>query len=886
MKEHAAKHGQPPRIVRLLLPRRQPGDRERDIEADLGELFCIRQSERGRVHATARYIRDAISLWRPRRRLNGSPEPRRPRLRLTGLTDDLRFALRLFRRQWGVVAVAVGGLALAIGATTAVFSMINAIQLRPVGVTDPSTVVRVIRMVRPNQASSWAYSDYLQLRDGATLLRPEAWYRDGASLSEAVSDDRRESVSLVFVSGTFFETFAGGAAHGRALAATDDLASASPVVVLNHAYWQSRLGGDPRIVGRTVFVAGKPVTVVGIAQRAFTGPFDRENPPALWMTLSAAHGIRDYLGPFNPASPKPVSVAGRLMPSTSVPMAEAEASAIARNISLGKGESQVSQTVTARLDRLGAFSAEALVITGVIAAILGLLVLLACTNVANLLLASATNRHQEIGARLALGATRARVVRQLLTESLLLGLLSGALGLAIALLLLPLARMFDIPPTFDLAPDYRVYAFVVVMSILAGLAAGLAPARHGTGGDLLTPLKGGGMQASASPRSRRLRTTFVGIQAAASVILLVLSMLLVRALLQTSRMDVGFDLDRLAVVSVGFARDDSATRRVEYWTQALERMRMVPGIQDAALVYPPPFSDAIHPVGSDARGHRIMQVWTSAEYFRTAGITLLRGRIYTADEVKSRAPVAVITASLTRDFFGGEDPINSLLDRVVAKAGRASDGAGTLRVIGVVNDVRTARLIEPGTGVIYRPVTSNQQLADAVVRASAGPASTFLPLEQALRPLGVPVTVSRLSDGYQEHQVEPARRLVSIAAAIGAFALVLAIIGLFGVTAFVVGQRTREIGIRMAVGATRGDVGRLIVRDAMRPVLIGLIAGVGLALLGTRAIAATLYGGVSPRDPLAFVSAVVVLLATACVATAIPARRAARIDPAVTLREP
>jgi hypothetical protein len=179
MKEHATKHGQPPRIVRLLLPRRRPGDRGRDIEADLGELFCIRQSERGRVHATARYIRDAISLWRPRRRLNGSPEPRRPRLRLTGLTDDLRFALRLFRRQWGVVAVAVGGLALAIGATTAVFSIINAIQLRPVGVTDPSTVVRVIRMVRPNQASSWAYSDYLQLRDSATLLRPEAWYRDG-----------------------------------------------------------------------------------------------------------------------------------------------------------------------------------------------------------------------------------------------------------------------------------------------------------------------------------------------------------------------------------------------------------------------------------------------------------------------------------------------------------------------------------------------------------------------------------------------------------------------------------------------------------------------------------------------------------------------------------
>ena len=512
--------------------------------------------------------------------------------------------------------------------------------------------------------------------------------------------------------------------------------------------------------------------------------------------------------------------------------------------------------------------------------VIGLVLLLACVNVTNLLLASATTRQREFAVRLALGASRWRIVRQLMTESLVLGIAGGASGLLFTTWLVPLlARVAEAPATLDFSPDIRVYGFLGAISLVAGLGAGLVPARHAMRDNFASPLKGSSPGAGGTSRSRASRSALVGIQAAASLVLLVVAALLTRGMVRATQVDVGFDAHRLLTIDPEFARGayDAAGAKA-YWTRALERVGALPGVQLASLAEYPPFSGAsrVTIFGRGSRRYAIYHNDTSAEFFATVGLRAVRGRTYTAAEVADRAPVAVISERLARDFFGGEDPVGQSLARVI-------EGSSAI-VIGVVSDAVTARLREMASAAIYQPM--NETLGAKMIVRSAGPPEALIQsIRSALHPLDprARLVVGLVGEGLQQQISEP-RALATIAGALAAIALALAVVGLYGVTAFVVGRRAQEIGLRIALGANGRDVVQLLLSDSLRPVVIGMVAGIVAALLVGRVFAGVLFG-VAPADPIAFVSAILVLTAAALAAVIVPTRRASSIDPAAVLRQ-
>jgi predicted permease len=519
-------------------------------------------------------------------------------------------------------------------------------------------------------------------------------------------------------------------------------------------------------------------------------------------------------------------------------------------------------------------------------AVLGLILLLACTNVTNLLLAGAIARQREVGLRLALGASRGRVVRQLLTESLMLGALAGGVGLFCARWLLPIvARALDAPDTIDVAVDVRVYGFVFAATLLAGLVSGLAPARYGARGNLAAPLKGAaGGRAGGKPG--RTRSALVGVQAAASIMLLVLAALLARSMIQVVRIDLGFDIDGVLAVTPEFrAGGYDAARAADYWDRVVDRVSGLPGVEHVAVANYPPFAlgggyGPGFPLERDAQGSWAFFHNTSANYFATVGIPLVRGRTYGAEEVAIGAPVAVISESLARRVWGADEALGATLERVHQ---RLAD----VRVIGIVGDAVTNRpqIEQPDPASFYQPLAPADSLTGKLVVRARGDAAMIVgPVLEAVRALDPQVlpTAVTLRDGFREAQ-GPLRILATTTGILGAIALGLAFIGVFGLTAFAVEQRMGEIGVRIAVGASSGDVVRLMLRDNLRPVAAGLVFGLLLAIAASRLLTAVLYG-ISPHDPPSIAAAVAVLLGAAALAAAVPTRRATRVDPAVVLR--
>jgi predicted permease len=875
----------PPRFARWLLRLRPLGTRRAEVTADLDEIFAERAAAEGASRAARRYYRDVLSLWTWN--LSGT--------RLAGdAAQDLAYGLRVFRRNPGAVAITLIGLALAIAVSTSVFSLLNATLLRGTGVSDPGTTVRVMCALKDGIATSWTYANYLTLReharmpieaslgDGARFTMSPALGRGSLGEGGASSDDTGEPVRLSFVGEGYLRGFGARPLHGRILQPVDDLPGALPVVVASYGFWARRLAADPSVVGRQIWLNGIPTTVVGVAPRAFTGFSDQ--PPAFWAPFASYHSL--YSGsPLTRTSQVQVNVYGRIPPGATRTQAEAELGAVATAAATPGPE--IGPISGVRLDPAGSrFSgSEGVVLVLVVTLVLtlvGLVVLLACVNVANLQLASALARRREIGVRLALGAARARIIRQLVTESLALGLAAGAIALLLTIWLGPtLAAIVRLPVTVDMTPDVRVYLFLSLVSIAAGIGAGLAPARHGTGGDLLTPLKGDGPRAG-SGRPSRMRSTLIGVQAAASLVLLVLAALLTRATIAATQLDIGFDPRPLVAIAPAFGgeRTDPAKTQA-HWNLALERVRGLPNVRAASLTLYAPYGGLLATRELTRNGARYEAYLheTLGDYFSTIGLRLVRGRPYTAAEVTARAKVVVISETLARDFWPGQDPVGQSLAPV--------DGS-TDTVIGVVSDAVTARLHARTAAALYRPLQSPgpENIAPSILLRTEGPPEAVVPaLRDTMQSLDprVRYDIILVATGLQ-NEVEEPRIMATLAGALAALALGLAIVGIYGVTTFVTGQRTREIGLRIAVGASRGDVLRLLLRDSLRPVAIGLAAGVVIALLASRLVAVVLYG-VGASDPLAFASAIGVLLVSAAAAVFIPARRAARVDPAFVLRQ-
>jgi predicted permease len=914
----------PPPLARLLLRLRALGHRRDEIEADLLELFEARAERHGERYARRRYYRDAFSLWKiagiarigksakspvnTAGRAGGEKMPRQFwqswqswQLTVREIGQDLSYAVRLLRRSPGIVVVTILGLGLAIGVSTSVVSLLNAVALRPTGIVDPATAVRVMRAHPGGTGSSWKYADYLPLRESARSVTLEASIRGGAFFSTSPDDGAPDITGLAFVSGGYLAALTNSVTLGRLLGPEDDRAGAPSVVVLSHAFWSRSLGADPSIVGRPVWLNQAPFTVVGVGPRKFSGTTD--DAPAMWVALAARHVVQGG-PPLARHSSATVSIIGRVARTVSNAQAEAELSAVAVGALTDRardprspGEFSVErsgdhdrapapETVLSGVrfepiaGRSGKNATQFALILTVVVTTIGLVLLLACVNVANLLLASGIARQREIGVRLALGASRGRIVRQLLTESLSLGLAGGATGLLFTTVLVPvLVTVSRVPGSLDVAPDMGVYMFLGLISMVAGLGAGLAPARQAIRDDLTSPLKGVNERGEGAGRSSRLRSVLVGVQAAASIVLLVLAALLTRATVRATQVDVGFDAGRLLTVSAAFLRGtyDAAGAKA-YWDLALDRVRALPAIEAATIAEQSPFGNGNRVTIFRRAGSRytIYHNETQADYFSTLGLRVIRGRTYTADEVADDANVAVISEAIARDFFIGEDPIGQSLDRVTGGSRRI--------ILGVVSNAITARLRELGSATIYQPLESSLT-AKMLIRTAGPPEAMIASVRSALHPLDprALLAISPVAERLQQQLDEP-RALASVAAALAGLALALAVVGIYGVTAFVVGQRTQEIGVRIALGATARDVMRLILGDSLRPVLIGLGAGMLLALLCSRAFIGVLFG-VGPADPLALAVAVLLLLSAAVAAVIVPTRRASAVEPAGVLRQ-
>ena len=799
------------------------------------------------------------------------------------MLQDLRFGLRLLRKHLVPVGISIGGLALAIGVVTSVFSLVNAAMLRPYGMDEPSSVVSVTRPIDHRMWSYWPYEQFLRMQAETTRSTVEAALPERVRFSGAPAADGEAGRRILFVSGGYLSMLGGRPALGRALRPSDDTVGAPAVVVVSHHFWLTRFNGDPSAVGRTVWLNGSPVTVVGVLPTDFTGP--TEFRPSFWAPFAAFDEL--LLGrSFEPTTRTLVEVVARLAPGTALPAAQDQLTAITRRSSTPAATPDAN--IAAPVVRLysaaspidGPDRAESYAAMACIFTVVGLVLVLACANTANLLLAGAATRAREIGVRLALGSTRIRLVKQMVTESLLLGLMAGSLGLLFAVWFVPvLGSILEMPPEFSPVPDGRLLLFAVAIATICGLGAGIAPARYGARGDVLSALKSqSGGSGTAVPS--RLRTAFVGFQAAVSMLLLVSAALLARTAILMTRADIGFDVDRMLAVSLSVPR--TGFDQQGYFQIALAALRDVPSVERASLTQYQPFGHSVERdlFSHDGRSYALYVNRSDADYFPTAGLRILRGRGFTPEEVAREAPVALISDSVARTFLDGTNP----LGQSVAGMSPETTQAPAI-IIGVVADAIVTQLRTHSYGTIYRPLSQRRPNPPSIVVRTANPGMVARAVEDVLRridPRVRPTTtiVRNELDAYLGQK----RMLAWLSGPAAVLALVLAGLGVYGVTAFVVSQRTHEVSVRMALGASKADVLRLLVKDSLRPVIIGLVVGLAAALVGSR-ISASLLAGISPHDPLAIGLAATTLLAGALVAVVAPASRVAKTDPANLLRQ-
>jgi predicted permease len=876
------------------------------ITQDLDDLYA-RDRARGMSvwRAHQRYVGylfdSALCVWRADLRWPPRPDAEwRSNMRGGSMLQDLRFALRLFRKHPAPAGIVIGGLALAIGVATAVFSIVNATMLRPYGMDDPVSVVKVMKPMHGHAWPYWSYAQFLRMREGTTLGRVEASLLEEARLTVAPASDDVANRWMLLVSGGYLNMLGARPALGRAIEPADDTPGAPPVIVASHLFWKTVLHGDPAAIGTRLWVNGSAATLVGVLRPDFTGPVDFDLRPAAWAPIAAFDDLQMGLAPTATSGPQ-VEVLARLTPGAAAPALEENLAAIVtrsrppNSEPTEEGEGPAVRLFSAASPIGGPGEADVYTVLASVLGIVGLVLALACANAANLLMAAALTRAREIGVRLAMGASRRRIVRQLVNESLLLGAIAGACGFVLAIWLVPAFRsIVSMPPELDVALDGRVLLFAVAVALVCGLGAGLSPARYGARGNVLAALQSqsGAHRAGTAVAPTRLRASFVGFQAAVSMLLLACAALFARTAVTMTRVEIGFDADRLLAVSPYPQRQ--GLDQVAYVRAALAALRHVPWVEHAAIVRHTPFTsmESQRVTRGDA-SYRMSVIRSDGGYFAAVGVRILRGRAFSVDEAVNEAPVVLVSNGAARQMFGASDPIGQVVTSPARSADRRPEPA---TIIGVVSDAMLTRLDRTTVGTIYRPLSERSSAGSftddglpmpphLIVRTSS-PGRALQAIEDALRrvdPTVRPVT-SLVRERVDAYLAGP-RTLVLVFGPPALLALLLAVLGVYGVTAFAAGQRKAEISVRMALGASSRDILRLLVADGLRPVLLGLAVGLALALAFGRVASQSLVG-ISPYDPLALGAALITLLGCALIAVVAPARRAANADPAGLLRAP
>ncbi|HYA98064.1 MAG TPA: ABC transporter permease, partial [Methylomirabilota bacterium] len=809
----------------------------------------------------------------------------RPGFWLDAFAQDLRFGFRMLRKDRGFTVVAVLILALGIGAVTAVFTIADAIFLNPLpSVRDVARLVRLQETLPDGSCCNLPPANYRDLQQSGTFSDMAAYYwKDAVVVADAVP----EAVTTVHVSPEFFGLVSGHPAMGRTFL-PDEQKPGAHVVVLSHGFWQGRLGGDLHVLEKTLRLDGEDYSVVGVMRRDFDYPAGAE----LWMPLGFS--AADWAS----RSPGRLAVIARLAPGFTIGRTQNSVNILAARIALEYPNDKQASSIHI-LDLRNQINGNLTpLFTMTLLGAAFFFLLLACSNVANLQLARASARRQEFAVRSTLGAGRGRIVRHLITENLLLALLGGCVGLVFAQAALqPLSAAMppetarQIAGWSNLQINSRVLLFAFGITLLAVLLSGLAPALRIGGSGLASAISDAGRKVSASPASQRLRSVFVAAQVSLTLILLVGAGLMIRGLYSMLAAAGDFEPATLYTMRVILkdARYPDARRRASFYEQALARLGAIPGVSSACLFSSPPLSNneviwwtiSVPGQSPGATREGVILQTVSPGYFQTSKIVLHAGRDFSDQDTATSLPVAVVSKNLARRVWPGSDPLGRQL-----KLGPSDSKEPWLTVVGVAPDIEfdwTDNQPELAVYVPYRQ--SPPPMAYLALRASAKPADIIHPVRRAIAAVDPDLPL------YEFHTLERGLSgsiggllcIGGMMTALGFIGLFVAVIGVFGVMSFAVGQRTREIGIRMALGARPGDVLRLVFRRGSLLCGIGLLLG----LLGSLALArlvGAFFFGVSPFDPSTFMTVAGVLTASALLACYIPARRATRVDPAVALR--
>jgi putative ABC transport system permease protein len=802
---------------------------------------------------------------------------------------DLRQAFRGLARAPGFALVAILTLATGIGATTAIFSAVYAVVLRPLPFREPERLVR-----------AYAASPATTQRDEVDPRTFAAWRRESRSFERMAAIETRsftfadgarltQQATGVRTTADFFPMLGIRPLLGRTFTAEEDRPGSGRVMVLSHRFWNGRLGGEPGVVGRTVRLDGVPFVVIGVMPASF----DLAAPPVdLWTPIAftaeeEALGETGYL-----------DVIARLRDGVTIAQARDELAALTSRLEEGRPTAgRTARLVAYEEDLIGAYRARLFILLGAV----GFVLLIACANVANLMLARGAGRAKELAIRSALGAGRGRIVRQLLTESLVLGALGGAAGLVVAFGAVVALKAFaptGVPRLGQSTIDVTALIFTTLASLASALAFGLVPALRAGAPNVYAMLKAGGRSSAIAPRDR-VRQAFVAVEVAFSLVLLVGAGLLIRSAIGLQRVDPGLEPANLwtGAITLPPGEYSSADRITQTVERIADGVRRTPGVRSAAVVSVAPFTGlralgVFVPEGRSVDPANMLMAnfrLASPDLFRTLGVSVNAGRDFSDRDAASSPPVAIVNEAFARLAWGDTRVLGK---RLLGPGGNGPNGRIYREIVGVVADMREDGVREEPRPAVYYPLRqvplplwgATQNAAFLVARTGVDPLSITDDVQRAVSSIdrGVPVYAVRSMEQRMAEMLGTGRFNTMLLATLGVVGLLLATVGVYGVIAHLVGLRRQEIGVRMALGATPMQVVALVVGQGLRPVLIGIAVGAGAAVFLTRVLASQLFG-VAPTDPLTFAGVALALIVAAAAAAAIPARSAARVDPRTVL---
>jgi putative ABC transport system permease protein len=818
------------------------------------------------------------------------------------MLTDLRYGIRQLIKHPGFTLIAILTLALGIGANTAIFSVVNAVLLKPLPFPKPDQLVAfgsvdLSETASPPKLYSLCHPDFFDFRERNQSFESMAIYRDRTLA--LVDEQGAQSVRGETVSGEFFDVLGTKPVLGRAFNRADEQAGGGPggyKVVMSDAFWQRRFNRAESAIGSVLMLDGRPHTVIGVMPPGFGFPIQTD-PSELYVTIAEDASTPDETTPVTQQRGDHSMLGiGRLKPGVSVAQANTELRTIAAVLEKQYPDTNTKQSAASqplRDELVGDVQTALWVLFGAVACLL----LIANANVANLMLARASVRGKEIALRSALGASRVRILRQLLTESVLLAALGGLLGLLLAqwgteALIAAVPR--NIPRVTEIGLDGVVLAFTLVLSLATGIVFGLVPAWQASHVDLNTALKSGTRGGSGAEGKHRMRNALVMVEVALALILLICASLLLQSFARLGRVDTGMRTERLFTASVGLpaAAYPKPENIIAFFDRLMPRIRAIPGVESATVVWPLPLSGSINassfdieesPAPEGLQPSSVMRM-VGADYFKTIGTPVRQGRGFEATDQFNSLPVVIVNEEFVRKFFPGQNVIGK---RIKPSWSVGNEKALMRTIVGVVGNVKYRSLGGEFTPEVY--LSASQIPIDSmsiVARTSvSNPAAITSAVRKELAEVdrNIPLVRVRVFDEYLSRALARPRFNAMLLSIFAGTALVLTAIGIYGVMAYSVSQRTNEIGIRIALGAGRNSIFRLVVGQAMAIVAISLVAGVLGAFAATRLLNSLLYG-IGASDPLTFIAIMFLVSFVAFLAAWLPARRAMRVDPIVALR--